>query len=1322
MVPILRHSVLVALLFVTTAGAISAPLRPALLRIRGGSAAEVAEVGRAQQPMKRAKAFKIARVLSETFEKSIGKEMTKDTKRLAAGPNKKLAKKLDQIGYLEDENEMDDPFLQAYVNLKLAAVGAKLPPMKPREEYFMRLVDPILKSYQEMQHKLEDGSHKLCPADQRIQNFLNNYLGDLGEEIPQIPSRQLKLDRHGLAKVLSLPKGGDLFQDDRMSSYRVFQGVLHNPRSDKRTTAGIFHVTDEGLPVSYDKKTLPKATFLKFLKLAFNPPKDINTIPYTSEMETPTDVMLSLYLRPLACPEVEGFTEEKSNEVRFIIPGSMVANLDFVESIFANAGNPDLAENDAALDPEHWTGTTACVILAPQMMGLKKKDLGLPHVSKATELQKRDGMCYDKEDELYNDGGPFKVTARDAHGVMVTIISDNYFGYCKKEVKTQLGYTANLYGQQEEEHAGGCLAYPSYDLGDEFWGKDLGKVASKGANAFLGETHKYFTETEKSTSWKEVAETFASVMNMQPEGYGIDKEYDDIFYVPEDAFFSLNTKDITWTKGGEQQSITLRPDVTYILPCGYKVEMVKKGDNAVAKKGKATVGYNQYSEWHLKGTVAEGSVLHKPATVSGGGKSEISKRLEDFMRVGPVTTSNIEADLEQVDQLIKYDLSKMMLDPKKKNPLQEAGAKDLLDPKLSLGRMIRILSPSEDFTADHNDFVSKVPSNIRELLCVVKHHYKLEWGSEWRQHFHADAINGALGSEVKLGDNNLLSSYIRIGFRSKHDDTIPLKHNERDDVAWRLFTLRQDFFPSWKLQTEDDITASVVAPAKALKGLHFREKAESLKFLQNVEFRLFQRPDEAIHRGFDKFTEIDLSKPGNFICNFQPMKRDEIAKIVKDTIGFQKYTEPMQQLLLDFLESDSPEYCVSSSNPRLVDSQEPGKLQPTKNPRYLQDSFEVTNVRQYYLSSQATRLARKLAPGAPVFTPVNAVLCGRRNNAANPTSHPPQPALAVHSPFHYYELPELLMEFASSMTGKSPSTNGAGSEGALTKGPFNALSQIHDLNNAMVSYALTGTHTFITSAGVLGPHHVVDHDISLLIPEVWCRMRPEEKDADNMIKEGLLEKIEDMEYDGKVVPSSVLGYRPTRKFINAYFGRVVSDPASMFPETMLRPEKQGMKEFADGVETIRVTNNRVAGYYFADGSIDLAHPPMKVVLHMMRDGHYEGKKISDPEIRNMFTREAVLKSDWYKERLVAFQRKEIRRLTQGIEYMQTFLDATKTKTGDWKGQQIVQDLNIEARLDSCKKRLAEVKKPSFLDSIHGTLGVDPSLYSVKGNNVKDWPA
>ena len=65
-------------------------------------------------------------------------------------------------------------------------------------------------------------------------------------------------------------------------------------------------------------------------------------------------------------------------EIRFFAPGSLVSNLDFVEAIFGNAGDPYLPENDAALDVAHWTGHTGCVILAPHIVGLKKAALGLP--------------------------------------------------------------------------------------------------------------------------------------------------------------------------------------------------------------------------------------------------------------------------------------------------------------------------------------------------------------------------------------------------------------------------------------------------------------------------------------------------------------------------------------------------------------------------------------------------------------------------------------------------------------------------------------------------------------------------------------------------------------------------------------------------------------------------------------------------------------------------------------------------------------------------------------------------------------------------------
>jgi hypothetical protein len=244
--------------------------------------------------------------------------------------------------------------------------------------------------------------------------------------------------------------------------------VLHNPRSDRRTTQGIFHVAEGGLPVPNDKKAVPAAVFARLLTLAFQPPAELLRLPFTAAEPAAAAGFVSLHLRPVVVPAVPGYTPARAMETRLFVPGSLVANLDFVESIFGNAGDPRLPENDAALDPEHWTGHTGCIVLAPHLNGLTKRELGLPKWDEATARQRRDGMCWRDPAEPYNGGTPFKLTARDASGIIVTLISDNYFGYCKKEVKTQISYAANLLGRAEEEHAGGAIVFPSYDLGEDF--------------------------------------------------------------------------------------------------------------------------------------------------------------------------------------------------------------------------------------------------------------------------------------------------------------------------------------------------------------------------------------------------------------------------------------------------------------------------------------------------------------------------------------------------------------------------------------------------------------------------------------------------------------------------------------------------------------------------------------------------------------------------------------------------------------------------------------------------------------------------------------
>ncbi len=1099
------------------------------------------------------------------------------------------------------------------------------------------LAAPMFSRQKETMRLLAD---YLCPADWRIDHFLREYLYDTSVTI-HWPARTFVLDSAGLARQLSLPPDRDDFSSDIVSSYRVAQGVLHNPAKDRRTTEGVFHVTEGGLPIPDDKKAVPKIVFARLLNMAFTPPPQLMRLPFTSTQEAQAECFVSLLLRPIVCPEVLGFTPQKSMEVRFFAPGNLVSNLDFVESIFGNAGDPFLPENDAGLDVEHWTGHTGCVILAPHLIRATKKSLGLPHHGDATDRQRRDGMCWKNEKECYNDGGAFKITARDERGVIVTIIADNYFGYCKKEVKTQISYSANLHGLCEEEHAGGALVYASFDLGEEF---DADKHVRYRGHSF-----------------EEMVKLVGDAMELQQEGYGIDKKYPDIMYVPRDVHFDLRKQIVSWAGKDGKQCIKLVAGRTYIRPSGYRVRVEKPSPDRA---------------WRLIGTMSEPTLCHKPSTVSGGGKSEISKSIGDAIIHGAVFTADFKRDFDLLEELLARDYSNRFRDASKNG----TDKRPVLSSERSLGSVIKLFTPSErEYSDGYNQSLAAIPQYLLELLFVVKRFYKPSWKHQWREHFSVDVINGTPGNELKCNDRKLISNFLRVGYET--------------NGAWRVFGLRKDFHPAAKLQMEDDITASVVVPATALKNLNPDYSNPSVKFVFNTEQRLFQRPDDAIHRGYDKQTEKDLSEPGNFLSNFQPLTPDDASELVEDSIGFDTYSEPMKHLILDAAHGNRGlRYFASSAHPRLVD----GK--PTKNPRYLQKRPDLVNVKDAYAAEMATRLQRRIPLNEPLYTPVNIVVPGRRNN-------PPDAAagirsLAVFNPIHYMELPELFMEFISSMTGKSPSTTGAGSEGALTKGPFNALPPIIELNAALVSYAVTGDDVFVTSAGYIGPKVRVDHDVSLLIPEVWCRMLPEERSPAFLIENGYFEKCEDLEFNGKKILSSRLGYRMTASFARTFFGRVFNYPHAVFPEEMMRPEKQDLAIFADGMDNIVETHQRVAKGYFADGSIEMACPPLKALLHIMAHGQYEGRDATDPGIRKLFTRDSVVASDWYAARLTAKQKHDIHLWRNHAGYLENFL---KKKNYTEEAQR----LDIARKLETAWDTYHRVKSQDYLASLNGTIGLQP---------------
>jgi hypothetical protein len=211
---------------------------------------------------------------------------------------------------------------------------------------------------------------------------------------------------------------------------------------------------------------------------------------------------------------------------------------------------------------------------------------------------------------------------------------------------------------------------------------------------------------------------------------------------------------------------------------------------------------------------------------------------------------------------------------------------------------------------------------------------------------------------------------------------------------------------------------------------------------------------------------------------------------------------------------------------------------------------------------------------------------------------------------------------------------------------------------------------------------------------------PKDRDPKVLMANGSLEKLEDFEYDGKKVLASRLGYRITSTFSLRCLNRLFDEPNAVFNEKMLKPELQGIEDYVDGIANIVEAQQKVALSYFEDGSIEAAIPPLKIVLHMMAYGTFEGKDMSDPELRGYFERDSIINSDWYKERLQLKQQKDINFYTNQISYLERFISNEENHL-------LVAEMDLDSRLQNVRAMLATASSPDYIDSLVGTIGADP---------------
>jgi hypothetical protein len=102
----------------------------------------------------------------------------------------------------------------------------------------------------------------------------------------------------------------------------------------------------------------------------------------------------------------------------------------------------------------------------------------------------------------------------------------------------------------------------------------------------------------------------------------------------------------------------------------------------------------------------------------------------------------------------------------------------------------------------------------------------------------------------------------------------------------------------------------------------------------------------------------------------------------------------------------------------------------------------------------------------------------------------------------------------------------------------------------------------------------------------------------------------------------------------------------------------------------------------------------------MAYGDWEGKDASHPEFRALFSREALLQSEWYKERLRVKQARDVSLWQRHVQRLSEFLALPSHH--DEAGR-----LGIRARLSRAKAELERVSSSGYLVELHGTIGADP---------------
>ena len=93
----------------------------------------------------------------------------------------------------------------------------------------------------------------------------------------------------------------------------------------------------------------------------------------------------------------------------------------------------------------------------------------------------------------------------------------------------------------------------------------------------------------------------------------------------------------------------------------------------------------------------------------------------------------------------------------------------------------------------------------------------------------------------------------------------------------------------------------------------------------------------------------------------------------------------------------------------------------------------------------------------------------------------------------------------------------------------------------------------------------------------------------------------------------------------------------------------------------------------------------------------QGWDLDSPEFRGLFTRESVMESDWYAERLDAKQSAALKRATAGLAAIELFVSTPGNEEPTAR-------LGMPTRVEAAKAEVARFSSAEFREQILGTVG------------------